>query len=467
MKYLWKVFKGRKARLHSHAPKLFGSVITIFYYTYLYVTTKTLSVFNCQSTNPSDGFYYMTEVGTEDGLCYEEGTMQQALEPWAYLAFFLYTLGFPVFCGLLLWHYQKTCFLDQVLKAGRRTDEELKAAGTYKFRKMWHRLYHYYKPQYFFWIELVLFRKFMIAITALLFRNNTLFMLSMTLLVIIVSYAIQVKYSPYMSTAEYEGIISENSAMIDEVVSAKMMNLKLVQQQNQRSKAAKLGRMSLIEFSIKAPKMSFLHNYNTVESTLLFSAILVNLSGIMFESGQLSGAYLNALTFVIIMLVFFSLSYFAFVLSTELWVAFYPDKPFCWLKCLGKSGNDEEEDKTIRDSSLVFDTNPLAMADGVSKADGDKINYLETELNKMWGTVAEKDKMIKKYQEEIRQLKKNGGGNMKGAALQVLAANKKKKQFGQSSKDLVSSKRLTGTGPIKAPSNTNREAGGNVKDDAL
>tara|TARA_B110000971_G_C19719266_1_gene367875 strand:- start:56 stop:559 length:504 start_codon:yes stop_codon:yes gene_type:complete len=164
----------------------------------------------------------MTEVGTEDGLCYTPGHIQRMLEPYAYVTFFMYTIGFPVFCGILLYHNQKTCYLDQVLKAGRRSDEELKAAGTYKFRKMWHRLYHYYKPQYFFWIELVLLRKFMIAITALLFRNNTLFMLSMTLLVIIVSYAVQVKYQPYMSTAEYDKIIEENSAMIDEVTSSKV-----------------------------------------------------------------------------------------------------------------------------------------------------------------------------------------------------------------------------------------------------
>jgi hypothetical protein len=249
-KYFMKRFKGRKARLHSHAPKLFGSTVTIFYYTYLYVTTKTLSVFNCQDTFPiPDGNKYMVEVGTEHGICYKPGSMQQKLEPWAWVTFFMYTVGFPLFCGSLLYVNRMTCFLDQVLKAARKTDDELKAAGTYKFRKMWHRLYHYYKPQYFYWILLVLLRKFMIAVTALLFRNNTLFMLSMTLLVIMLSYVVQMKYSPYMSTAEYSAVVDENSAMLDQVISAKLEQLKNTQHLK-RTAAAKLGRASLLDLGL-------------------------------------------------------------------------------------------------------------------------------------------------------------------------------------------------------------------------
>ena len=432
IKYCFKRFKGRRARLHSHAPKLFGTTVTIFYYTYLYVTTKTLSVFNCQPTMPSDGFQYMTEVGTGDGICYQEGSMQQKLEPWAYVTFLLYTLGFPAFCGILLYFNRMTCFLDQVMKAARKTDEELKACGTYKFRKMWHRLYHYYKPQYFYWILIVLFRKFMIAVTSLVFRGNTLFMLSMTLLVIIVMYALQVKYSPYMSTAEYDGIVSANSAMIDEVTSMKLMQLKIMQSQNQRSKAAKLGRESLIHMGPKM-ELSFLHNYNTVESSLLFSAIIVNLSGIMFESGQLDGGYKKALTYFIITLVVASLFYFVWVLATELWTAFYPNKPFLGMPCLN-IGTPVDDDDAIRESSLVFDANPLASNPGmgINDADGKKLEYLEKELNKMWGNVAQKDKLIKAQQDEIRSLKKGGGVNkFQGLAKNVISINKEKKKFGK------------------------------------
>ncbi|GMH68350.1 hypothetical protein TL16_g04907 [Triparma laevis f. inornata] len=433
IKYMFKRFKGRKARLHSHAPKLFGTVITIMYYTYLYVTTKTLSVFNCQPTTPSDGFQYMTEVGTGDGICYEEDSMQQKLEPWAYCTFALYTLGFPVFCGVLLYVNRMTCFLDQVMKAAKKNDEELKACGTYKFRKMWHRLYHYYKPQYFYWILLVLFRKFMIALTSLVFRGNTLFMLSMTLLVIIVSYALQIKFSPYMSTAEYAEIVDKNSAMMDSVTSEKLMQLKVLQQQSNRSKAAKLGRESLINLKPDI-QLSFLHNYNTVESSLLFSAVLVNLSGIMFESGQLAGVYKKSLTYFIISLVSGSLFYFMWVLLTELWVAFYPDKPFLGMPCLNLgSETNEEEGARIRESSMVFDSNPMANAQnfGLSDEDGKKMEYLEKELNKMWANVAEKDRLIKSQQEEIRNLKKGtGASKFQGLAGNVISMNKKKKQFG-------------------------------------
>jgi hypothetical protein len=400
--------------------------------------------------------------------------MQQELEPYAYVTFFLYTVGFPVFVGTLLFTNRMTCYLDQVMKAARNNDDELKAAGTYKFRKMWHRLYHYYKPQYFYWILLVLVRKFMIAITALVFRSNTLFMLSMTLLVMIISYALQVKHQPYMSTSEYEKVVENNAAMLDEVVSAKLMQLKVVQQQNNRSKAAKLGKESLIDFTKAIPEISFLHNYNTVESGLLFSAIIVNLSGIMFESGQLTGRYKSGLTFFIILLVVVSVFYFCWVLATELWVAFYPDKPFlnipCLSMCMRGKANLEEVGRISRQESFIMENDLKgATMEGVYE-DSMKLDHLESELNKLWATVAEKDKLIKQQQDEIRTLRKEGGTS-KFAAIgaNIIAQNRKKKQaFGSSSRDITATKRPSGfanTGPLKQPSSKLDFKGPNVPED--
>lgn len=45
----------RKERLNSHAPALVGTVLTMFYYMYLYLSRVTLDVFNCNPTDPPDG----------------------------------------------------------------------------------------------------------------------------------------------------------------------------------------------------------------------------------------------------------------------------------------------------------------------------------------------------------------------------------------------------------------------------
>jgi hypothetical protein len=267
----------------------------------------------------------------------------------------------------------------------------------------------------------------------------------MTLLVIIISYALQVKYNPYMSTAEYEEVVDKNHAMIDEVVSAKLQQLKMMQHVSARTKAAKLGRDTMIDFGVKA-ELSFLHNYNTVESTLLFSALIVNLSGVMFESGQLKGAYLKGLTYFVILLVVASVGFFVWVLSTEVWVAFFPDKPFLNIPCLSLTGgkNEEEEGKAVRDT-MVFDTNPLGDASSFNENDGGKMEQVEAELNKMWSVVAEKDKLIKSQQDEIRNLRKGEeASRFKSVAGNVMAIAKQKKAFGSTSKDLTTSKRPSG-----------------------
>ncbi len=40
--------------------------------------------------------------------------------------------------------------------------------------------------------------------------------------------------------------------------------------------------------------VSYFWNYNTVESVLLFCAVVINLSGVMFESGQFDSGLYNS-----------------------------------------------------------------------------------------------------------------------------------------------------------------------------
>jgi hypothetical protein len=54
------------------------------------------------------------------------------------------------------------------------------------------RLYYHFKPQYWYWIIIVLARKFMIALTALMFNKNPVFQMSIALLTLFVCYALQV-----------------------------------------------------------------------------------------------------------------------------------------------------------------------------------------------------------------------------------------------------------------------------------
>ena len=54
------------------------------------------------------------------------------------------------------------------------------------------RLYYQYRPQYWFWVCVVLCRKFMIALTSLMFNKNPAFQLAMALLTLFICYTLQV-----------------------------------------------------------------------------------------------------------------------------------------------------------------------------------------------------------------------------------------------------------------------------------
>lgn len=96
-------------------------------------------------------------------------------------------------------------------------------------------------------------------------------------------------------------------------------------------------------FEAQVSTMAFFNNYNTVESYLLCSAIMIAIAAIMFESQQLSTLEQDSLAYLVICIVAVSLGYFVFVLGTELWVAFFPHLPLWWMHTEGREVEEEME----------------------------------------------------------------------------------------------------------------------------
>lgn len=72
------------------------------------------------------------------------------------------------------------------------------------------------QPKYYFWLLIIIARKFGIAFTSLMFRRNPGFQLAMALLVMFFAYAAQVKYAPFMSVSDREGVLEYNDRMAAE-----------------------------------------------------------------------------------------------------------------------------------------------------------------------------------------------------------------------------------------------------------
>jgi len=382
-----------KPQIKNHSEMLYKCValyLMTFYYGYLMLSNNTLAIFNCQPTDPPDGHTYMAEVGPDGGICYKSGSVQQQLEPWAIISFIVYTIGFPAYVAFILYTNSDKCIYAQVMKAaGKSEGTDFEKQTLSRFKTLYNRLFYQFKPERYYWVFCILVRKFCLSVSAVIFRENVVFLLALYMLILFISYTAQVMYQPYMSTSEYEEVSNQYA----EVISMYTRDTKTSRAtRGTKININRLGQTGPM-FTLEAPKIEFFNNYNTVESVLLFSAIVVSISAIMFESNELTGAQRDALTYLVIMVVAVSLSYFFWVLFTELWVAFYPTVPFL---CLKPKKVEEAIDTDIEFADVSYERqNP--MNDGADK---------EMEIVRLQTQLETAEAMISQMQTEIGTLKK-------------------------------------------------------------
>ncbi|KAG1692009.1 hypothetical protein DVH05_025987 [Phytophthora capsici] len=359
--YAYKRFiKRRRTRLTSHLPQLFGSTLVMMYYLFLYLTRTTLDVFNCVGTIPSDGKLYMVAIYTQ---CFEPGGIHMQLFPFAVLAFVVYSIGYPLFVLLTLSRNRALVMEDQLLRAMQRGTSRRTNPNCWVFRKKFSKLYYQFKPDYWYWMILIILRKFLLAGIGLLFRQDPVFQLATATFVLFVNYALQVRCRPYMSAYETQRVLADYAKrVLLETRRAKMKGEAYIQPAHLR---LELHASSLTTWKTRhgehretgmarssAPPMSglrganeailasqepqnlvgYLRDHNTVEASLLFSVSMVLLTGVMFESGRLgstetgfSSASAQMLAVATTLLVAVSCVYFVLVLITELVVALRPD----------------------------------------------------------------------------------------------------------------------------------------------
>jgi hypothetical protein len=358
--YAYKRFiKRRRTRLTSHMPQLFGSTLVMMYYLFLYLTRTTLDVFNCVGTIPSDGKLYMVAIYTQ---CFKRGGIHMQLFPFAVIAFVVYSLGYPLFVLLTLSRNRALVMEDQLLRAMQRGTSRRTNPNCWVFRKKFSKLYYQFKPNYWYWMVLIILRKFLLAGIGLLFRQDPVFQLATATFVLFVNYALQVSKKPYMSAYETQRVLADYAKrVLLETRRAKAKGETFIQPAHLRlemhastvtawksghgdhgegvagSSAPPTSGLRGANEAILASQepqnlVGYLWDHNTVEACLLFSACLVLLTGIMFESGRLgdtetgfTSASAQTLAVATTLLVAGSCVYFALVLTTELVVALRPD----------------------------------------------------------------------------------------------------------------------------------------------
>jgi len=197
-----------------YMSKMIGVTMLTMYYLYLMTARMALEIFNCNPSNPDDGFLYTQFADEEcDGgmcRCNDPFHIQVRLQFPAIMALLIYTLGFPTLVYLLLSRNKKLVKEDQLLRTLETGDTPGTNKNAFHIRRKYHKLYYHFKPGKWYWIVFIIIRKAGIVFAGLMFRVNPGFQLSLILLVLFTAYVLQVKSQPYMSTVQRKEVILDH-----------------------------------------------------------------------------------------------------------------------------------------------------------------------------------------------------------------------------------------------------------------
>ena len=416
---LWlkkKCIDQRTGKLNKHTHAMISMNLVMMYFLYLYVTKSALDVFNCVELDPPDAVHpeytYMTAVGNV--RCYQEGSLQMVLLPWAVLGILCYTLGYPIGLMILFWRNRVRIQRDQYLRACGKGDKREKndLFNVYNIRKRYSALYYQFKPRCYYWAVVIIARKFSIASINLMLRQDVDYMLAASLLVMFVAFSVQLLNRPFMGPAEYQKVIlnwndrtSSVSALPltinpltvttrgikndggggDTIISDGFSTL-----QKERSEQDKIGlrkrrpersTMTLLRSGGRkggTKCLQWLVNYNTVESVLLFCSVLIMLAGIMFSSSRFDNnknlSELESITWITMIIIVISLMYYSIVFFLEIVAQTCPHRFCCDLsEHLGDHFVDRKKAKKRRRSQRLADNINVEMSTNIGnplKKDG-------------------------------------------------------------------------------------------------
>ena len=87
----------------------------------------------------------------ENVACNEPGGLHSRLLPWAVFVFTVYSIGYPLVVGRILYKNREKAKEDQVLRAKNTGHTRQTNPNCYEFRKRYSKLYHLYKPEFYYW----------------------------------------------------------------------------------------------------------------------------------------------------------------------------------------------------------------------------------------------------------------------------------------------------------------------------
>lgn len=285
------------------------------------------------------------------------------------------------------------------------------------------RLYYLFKPEYTYWILIILTRKLLLAVCELMFRTNVTFQLSTVLLDFFWAYVLQTRNNPYMSTFEFGKVVKDNKKKLETLVEVNMERSAMESRLKKRGSITQIRNAAIDRFRQRSRALGdqYLWNWNNVEGTLLMCAVLVNVFGIMFASEyvEVGSETYNALGSLTLSVIIFSLIYYFMVVWSEIFIKFAPgllgtcDRIFCFI-CKKNENATRRESVSVElgdlhagvrtsRSSVTFENvraNPLVQQQGESS------QRFNTDALMSFEKQVELSKTVEKLMAQNQELKK-------------------------------------------------------------
>ena len=366
-----KLIKRQSASFAEHYPTVISLFLTLMNIMYLFLSRSILDIFNCNTPPQNDqGISYMESTALP---CWEGAHM--SIVPAAFGFLFMYTVGYPILAALILYKNRLTIAKDQLLRCAEAPEmPSVMSEGTYMVRRKFRRLYYLFRPLRWYWMLFIIARKFMLAFTALMFRSNPGFQLSLVVLIMFYSFVLQVRFQPYLYRGDYKSELElhsigrKNPTSVHALIHGPLANW---QRERARKMKGLIGRQLAIPRKDQnqfGQLIDGLVNYNTIESTLLMSAVLVALSGVMFQAAQftMSDASTEAdfIGVLVGIIVVSSIVYFCLVLWVDVMSFLKSDLIFRLFtkRNVRKTAKTDADSKKKKDALAMEAINPMHKA---------------------------------------------------------------------------------------------------------
>ena len=394
-------FNTPRKNASSHMHQILGIMIVTLYFSYMKLTMTALEVFDCSDERnrvPSDELDSGNEFGAtndaESGIksqymsitnwvCFDKNSKQVVLLPFAAVAIFVYGIGFPLYLSniLLRKKNRRRAREDQILRAQNLGSTLETNRRCYQFRQCYGCIYSMYKPEFWYWVIVVLVKKLILIVLSMSFQYHPILQLCSIIMIVLIFSAVQFSCYPMMSLCKKDDTVEKYQFDVNRLQNEIIRHN--LRPNASFDEAAFLHAESSVSSERNVPeivrksrmasdlqkKSRLLWDHNIVEVVLETTFVLICVLGIIFGSIEKKSKLYEFTSYFTLGVIAFSMIYLVVVLCSEVFFfhlcTLHWNHLFCGFTGINmrfqksRIGRLYKSNKTIVDASVLPEGNNI------------------------------------------------------------------------------------------------------------